>query len=125
MIFCLLNQRNLRDDMIDDSDHSHSKSVCYSFLEPLPEIIFVDTATDLAGSRDPPTEKLTLRGVTYKLCGGTSFVGGGHYHAIINYHDGWYDIDSIDDPCPNFDGPIQVLPPKLPVFGWMLYEKQH
>jgi hypothetical protein len=130
MMFCLLKQADLCDGMSEDAVTRHS-GLCpppvnhvYSFLEPFPEMIFVDTATDLNRSRKTPAETVILKGVTYKLHGGTCFVNGSHYHAVIHRPEGWVDVDSMDVPRPLFAGYSQTLPPVLPVFGWMVYEKQ-
>jgi hypothetical protein len=130
MMFCLLKQADLCDGMSEDAVTRHS-GLCpppdkhvYSFLEPFPEMIIVDTATDFTQSRKSPSARVTLKGVTYKLHGGTCFVNGSHYHAVIRRLE-WIDVDSMDVPIPLFAGYRETLPPQLPVFGWMVYEKEN
>ena len=131
MMFCLFSQNDLRDGMCDRdiTHHSHPDvpppdHLIYSFLDPFPEMIIVDTATDRSHSRNSPAEIVTLKGATYRLQGGTCYVNGNHYHAVIHRPDGWIDVDSMEVPSPLFPWYLPTLPSFLPVFGWMIYEKQ-
>ena len=132
MVFCLVEHSDLADGMEERTASRYSREeghdsdiVVYNFLEPFPEIIFVDTATDLAGFRAPPAETVRLKSATYKLHGGTCFVNNNHYHAIIHQPQGWIDIDSMTTPKPLFSDFIPSLPHTIPIFGWMIYEREH